>query len=170
MVFPDDEKIQARIFAIYYLQDAVWSKCEQRVRYALKDADLHLERTNLFAAGGELFVRAVRDFNKDVFTLLMDHFKKHFLYRQWLEIPQPADSEDNLEEEEEDFDDYSIALMPTPFSVMRDNFEGALHAWKLVLDESILADLKKMFDHSSSFNQTPPTDLRIGEENLHSAP
>ena len=86
----------------------------------------------------------------------MDHFKKHFLYRQWLEISQPsADGEANLEEEEEDFDDYSMDLMPTPFSVMRDNFEGALHAWKLVLDESILGDLKKMSAHSSP-NQTPP--------------
>ena len=58
MVFPDDKKAQARFVAICYLQDAVWSECEKRVRYALSDADLHLERTNLFAADGDLFVRA----------------------------------------------------------------------------------------------------------------
>ena len=49
----------------------------------------------------------------------MDHFKKHFLYRQWLEIPQPsADGEDNLEEEEEDYDDNSMDLIAN--SVQRD--------------------------------------------------
>ena len=161
MFHPEDKKTQARFFAICHLQDAVWSKCAKRVRYALSDVDLCLERTNLFAADGELFVIAARNYNKDVFALLMDHFKKHFLSRKSLELSQPSP---DIDIEEEDFDDFSKDILPTPFSVMRDNFEGALHAWHLVLEEPIMAELNTVFaDHSSS-NQSPPTDQPIDEK------
>ena len=136
--------------AAQYLYRAVSNQNEECVVVAFNNIDLDFERTNLFAANGELFERAIRCYHKGVFELLMDHFKKHFLYRQSLEIPQhSADCDDEAEEEEEeDFDDYSRYILPTKFSKMRENFDFLVDLWSeliLGIDEVTMAELKRMF-------------------------
>ena len=136
--------------AAQFLFGAVSVQSERYVVQALNNPDLDFERTNLFAANGKLFERAIRCYHKGVFELLMDHFKKHFLYRQSLEIPQPAapDSDIKEEEEEEDFDDYSRYILPTKFSEMKEIFEVLVDLWSeliLEIDEAAMAELKRMF-------------------------
>ena len=137
--------------AAQFLFGAVSVQSERYVVQALNNPDLDFERTNLFAANGKLFERAIRCYHKGVFELLIDHFKKHFLYRQSLEIPQhSADCNAEAEEgeEEEDFDDYSKYILPTPFSEMKENFETITQMDLIDLsavDEATMAELKRMF-------------------------
>ena len=143
---------QPRAVALLSLQQAVSRQNQECVAVALNNIDLDFERTNLFAANCDLFERAVLRYHKGVFALLVDHFKKHFLYRQSLEIPQHsadcnAEAEEG-EEEEENFDDYSKYILPTPFSEMKENFETITQMDLIDLsavDEATMAELKRMF-------------------------
>ena len=148
--------------AAQYLYGAVSVQSERCVAVALNNADVDFERTNLFAANGELFERAIRCYHKGVFELLMDHFRKHFL-------PQPASSDNNNEEEEEDFDDYSKKILPTPFSEMKENFEVLVDLWSeniSEIDKPVMAELNTIFaDRCPSSNQRSGIDQHISKTN-----